>query len=87
MKPKKPTSVPELYELHESLGAEAKALYDQKDQILAKLVRAWRKDRSVRIDGNSVLEIIDTWRGQTKAFAPAFSHRFKIKLVSAPSLE
>lgn len=80
---RKPKSVSELYQLHESLQEQAKALYDQKDAILAKLVRAWRKDKAARIDEKFVLDIEDTWRGKLKAFAPAFSHRYKLKLNPA----
>lgn len=80
MTTRRPKSVAELYELHESLAEQAKALYDQKDAALAKLVRAWKKNRTARVDEKHVLEIEDTWRGKMKAFAPAFSHRYKLKL-------
>jgi hypothetical protein len=80
---RKPKSVAELYELHERIAAEAKLLYDQKDAILAKLVRVWKKDKAARIDQKFVLDIEDTWRGKLKAFAPAFSHRYKLKLNPA----
>ena len=84
MPKKAPKSVPELYALHESLAAEAKALYDRKDEILAKLVRAWKKNRTAKVTDTQILEVEDTWRGKMKAFAPAFSHRWKLTLKTAP---
>lgn len=84
MPAKKPKTVAELYAAHEKLAEDAKALYDRKDQVLAKLVRAWKKNRSAKIDEQHVLEIEDTWRGKMKAFAPAFSHRYKLNLRTAP---
>lgn len=83
MKPKKPKTVPELYAAHESLGEQAKALYDQKDAVLKKLVNAWKKNKSARVTDTQILEIEDTWRGKMKAFAPAFSHRYKLTLRTA----
>jgi hypothetical protein len=82
--PKRPQSVAELYELHESLAAQAKALYDQKDSVLKKLVRAWKKNKSAKVTDTQILEVEDTWRGKLKAFAPAFSHRYKLTLKTAP---
>jgi len=79
---KTPKTVAELYALHEELAAQAKALYDQKDEVLKKLWRAWKKDRKALVDDGHYLDIEDTWRGQMKAFAPAFSHRLKLKLRS-----
>lgn len=85
---KTPKSVAELYDLHESLAAQAKELYDRKDVILAKLIRVWKKNKAARVDGKFVLDIEDTWRGKLKAFAPAFSHRYKLKLnPAAPESE
>ena len=75
-----PKTVAELYALHEELAAQAKALYDQKDEVLKKLVRAWKKDRKALVDDGHYLDIEDTWRGEIKAFAPAFSHRYKVKV-------
>ena len=80
MAQKPPKSVPELYALHEKLAEEAKALYDQKDSVLKKLVRAWKKNRTAVVEDGKVLEIEDLFRGQTKAFAPGFAHRYKLKL-------
>ena len=80
----KPRTVPELYVAHESLREQAKALYDQADQILAKLVRAWKRNKSARVTDTQILEVEDTWRGKMKAFAPAFSHRYKLNLKTAP---
>ncbi len=77
---KAPQTVAALYALHEQLGEQAKALYDQKDAVLKKLWRAWKRDRGAKVDATHYLEIEDTWRGQMKAFAPAFSHRLKLKL-------
>lgn len=81
---KQPKSVAELYEAHEALRQEAKALYDRADATLKKLVKAWKKNKSARIAGTErnhyVLEIEDSFRGQLKAFAPAFAHRYKLKL-------
>ena len=82
MSVKSPKSVAELYEAHESLREQAKALYDKTDATLKKLVRAWKKNKAARIDGTHVLEIEDAFRGQTKAFAPGFAHRYKLKLRS-----
>jgi len=75
-----PTTVGELFALHESLRADAKVLYDKADAVLVKLLRAWKRDKSAKIDGNRILEIEDQFRGQTKAFAPGFAHRYKLKL-------
>ncbi len=80
MTAKRQLTVAELYEKHEDLAAQAKALYDQKDSVLKKLVRAWKKNRTARIDEKHILEIEDAFRGQTKAFAPGFAHRYKLKL-------
>jgi hypothetical protein len=94
---RRPKSVAELYEAHESIGAEAKALYDQKDALLKKLVRAWKKNRAAiaLIEKNKTtgaetkyaLEIEDAFRGQTKAFAPGFAHRYKLKLKTVNGSE
>jgi hypothetical protein len=78
--PKRSQSVAELYEAHETARADAKALYDQADATLKRLVRAWKKNKAARIDEGHVLEIEDAFRGQTKAFAPGFAHRYKLKL-------
>jgi hypothetical protein len=78
--PRTPKTVAELYALHEDLAARAKALYDQKDATLKKLVRVWKKDRSAKVDEKHYLEIEDKFRGQTKAFAPGFAHRYNLKL-------
>lgn len=86
MPAKRPQSVAELYEQHESLRAQAKALYDQADDTLKKLVRAWKKNKSDHIDESHVLDIEDSFRGATKAFAPGFAHRYKLKLKPAPEL-
>ena len=88
---KYPATVAELYDLHESLGEKAKALYDQKDAVLKKLVRAWKKNKQARIDDSHCLDIEDAFRGAikagaTKAFAPAFAHRYKLKLKHIPDL-
>jgi hypothetical protein len=34
-----------------------------------------------------VLDIEDSFRGQTKAFAPGFAHRYKLKLKALPEPE
>lgn len=80
MPSKSPKSVAELYEQHESLREQAKALYDKADSTLKKLVRAWKKNKTAKVDAQHVLEIEDAFRGQTKAFAPGFAHRYKLKL-------
>ena len=87
MPAKHPKTVAELYAAHESFAEQAKALYDQKDAILKKLVRAWKKNKTARVDEAHVLEIEDTWRGQMKAFAPAFSHRYKLRLRTVQESE
>lgn len=76
---KSPKSVADLYREHESLGEQAKALYDKKDVVLQKLVRAWKKNRKAEIEPGKILEIEDNFRGEVKAFAPAFAHRYKLK--------
>lgn len=83
MSAKSPKSVAELYEAHEDFREQAKALYDRADATLKKLVRAWQKNKTAKIDEQHVLEIEDQWRGQMKAFAPAFSHRYKLKVKTA----
>ncbi len=80
MSARRPQSVAELYEAHESLREQAKALYEKADATLKKLVRVWKKNRAARIDETHVLEIEDNFRGQVKAFAPGFAHRYKLKL-------
>ena len=84
---KLPNTVPELYSLHEKLRADAKVLYDQADAVLKKLVRTWKKNRAARIDGKYQLEIEDQFRGQVKAFAPGFAHRYKLKLKAVSETE
>jgi hypothetical protein len=81
---RKPRTVSELYAAHETLAEQAKALYDQKDATLKKLVGAWKKNKGMKVTDTQVLEIEDTWRGKMKAFAPAFSHRYKLTLRTAP---
>lgn len=83
----KPKTVAELYEAHEAVKEQAKKLYDQADTLLKKLVRAWRKDKSAKVDSAHVLEIEDAFRGATKAFAPAFAHRYKLKLKTVQESE
>ena len=88
----RPKSVQELWELYEELGTQAKALYDQKDAVLKKLVAAWKKNRdeivliekhkTLGTETKFALEIEDNFRGQMKAFAPGFAHRYKPKLRS-----
>jgi hypothetical protein len=97
MPAKSPKSVAELYASHESLREQAKALYDKADATLKKLVRAWKKNKAAialteknKTTGNEtkfVLEIEDAFRGQTKAFAPGFAHRYKLKLKAAHDSE
>ena len=72
-------SVAELYAEYESQREQGKLLYEKADVILAKLVRTWKKDKSAKIDDKHTLEIEDSFRGQVKAFAPAFAHRYKLK--------
>jgi len=80
MSAKSPKSVAELYRLHEELREQGKVLYEKADGVLKKLVRAWKKDRQAKIDEKHTLEIEDQFRGATKAFAPGFAHRYKLKL-------
>ena len=80
MPTKQPKSVAELYEAHETFREQAKALYEKADSTLKKLVRTWKKNRTAKIDDTHVLEIEDAFRGQVKAFAPGFAHRYKLKL-------
>jgi hypothetical protein len=79
---KMPTTVAALYALHEQLTDEAKAIYDRRDAVLLRLVSAWRKDRRAPVDADHYLEIKDKFRGAgvTKCFAPAFAHRYDLKL-------
>jgi hypothetical protein len=84
---KHPATVAELYEQHESLREQAKQLYDQADSTLKKLVRAWKKNKQARVDEGHVLDIEDSFRGATKAFAPGFAHRYKLKLKPAPEAQ
>lgn len=78
-KTKSPRTVAELYAEHTSLREDAKALYDKADATLRKLVRAWKKDRTAKIDEKHYLVIEDNFRGKTKAFAPGFAHRYNLK--------
>lgn len=87
MTPKIPKTLAQLYEAHESFRADAKALYDKADSTLKKLVRVWKKNKAAKVDDSHVLEIEDAFRGQVKAFAPAFAHRYKLKLKAAPDSE
>jgi hypothetical protein len=77
--PKRLQSVAELYAEYIALREEAKALYDKADAVLKKLVVAWKKDKAARIDDSHRLEIVDKFRGTTKAFAPGFAHRWDLK--------
>lgn len=79
-RPKTPHTVAELYAQYEELGEQAKAFYDQKDATLKKLVRAWKKNKAAKVDETHYLDIEDRFRGQTKAFAPGFAHRYNLKL-------
>ena len=79
MSAKSPRTVAELYAEYNSVGEQAKALYDTKDVILKKLVRVWKKNKQAKIDDAHVLEIEDNFRGAVKAFAPGFAHRYKLK--------
>lgn len=83
----KAKSVADLYAEHESLREQAKALYDKADSTLKKLVTAWKKNKQAKIDDGHVLEIEDNFRGATKAFAPGFAHRYKLKLRSTAADE
>lgn len=87
MPAKQPKSVAELYAAHESFREQAKALYEKADSTLKKLVRVWKKNRTAKIDDSHVLEIEDAFRGQVKAFAPGFAHRYKLKLKVARESE
>lgn len=87
MPAKSPKTVAELYQAHESFREQAKALYDKADATLKKLVRVWKKNKSAKIDPQHVLEIEDNFRGQAKAFAPGFAHRYKLKLKTLPDSE
>lgn len=73
-------TLPDLFAAHDSLGEQAKTLYDHKDAVLKKLVRAWKKGKRTPVDPEHYLDIEDAFRGQTKAFAPGFAHRYKLKL-------
>jgi hypothetical protein len=76
---KTPKSVAQLYAEHIKLREDAKVLYDKADAALKKLVTVWKKDKQAKIDDGHRLEIEDSFRGQTKAFAPGFAHRYKLK--------
>jgi hypothetical protein len=76
---KKLVTVAELYAEYESQREQGKLFYEKADTILAKLVRTWKKDKQAKIDDKHTLEIEDSFRGQMKAFAPAFAHRYKLK--------
>jgi NH3-dependent NAD+ synthetase len=79
MSPKKPVTVAELYAAYNAEKDAAKVRYDKADSFLRKLVRAWKKNKQAKIDDAHVLEIEDQFRGATKAFAPGFAHRYKLK--------
>jgi lipopolysaccharide biosynthesis regulator YciM len=80
-------SVADLYREHESFREQAKDLYDKADATLKKLVRAWKKNKRAEIEQGKVLEIEDQFRGATKAFAPGFAHRYKLKLRTLESAD
>lgn len=79
MSAKSPRTVAELYAEYNSVKEQAKTLYDKADATLKKLVRVWKKNKQAKIDDAHVLEIEDQFRGATKAFAPGFAHRYKLK--------
>lgn len=97
MSAKSPKTVAELYQSHESLREQAKSLYDKADATLKKLVRAWKKNKAAiaftkkhettGVETKFALEIEDQFRGATKAFAPGFAHRYKLKLKTAQESE
>lgn len=78
-KAKTPKSVAQLYDEYNSFREDAKTLYDKADATLKKLVRAWKKNKTAKIDEKHTLEIVDKFRGATKAFAPGFAHRYDLK--------
>lgn len=80
MPAKTPKTVAELYETHEKYREQAKALYDKADSALKKLVRAWKKNKKAPVTDTQYLDIEDQFRGEIKAFAPGFAHRYKLKL-------
>jgi hypothetical protein len=73
-------SVADLYNAHETMREQAKGLYDIADLKLKSLVRAWKKNKKAPVDEQNRLDIEDCFRGVTKAFAPGFAHRYKLKL-------
>ena len=79
---KSPKTLAELYQTRESLREQGKALYEQADAIDRQLVRVWKKDKRAKVDAEHVLEIEDQFRGRMKCFAPAYAHRYKVKLKS-----
>jgi hypothetical protein len=56
--------------------------YASLPEKLAKFV-ASLTDKEPTSDAEHCLEIDDLFRGQTKAFAPGFAHRYKLKLQKA----
>ena len=77
----------ENYDAHETIRELAKSLYDLADLRLRKLVRIWKKSKRAPVDDAHYLEIEDAFRGQTKAFAPGFAHRYKLKLKTVNESE
>jgi hypothetical protein len=84
---KSPQSVAELFAAHEAAAEEGKKFWELKDKLLKKLVRAWKKDRKAVVEPGKVLEIEDRFRGQMKAFAPGFAHRYNLKLRNISDLD
>ncbi len=75
-----PKTVAELYALHEAAHEEGKKYWELKDALLKKLIRVWKKNKKAPVDDAHYLDIEDCFRGQVKAFAPGFAHRYKLKL-------
>ncbi len=69
----------ENYEAHENLRELAKNLYELADLRLKKIIRVWKKNKKAPIDDAHYLDVEDAFRGQLKAFAPGFAHRYKFK--------
>ena len=69
----------ENYDAHESIRDLAKGLYELADLRLKKILRIWKKDKRAPVDELHSLDIEDCFRGQVKAFAPGFAHRYKLK--------
>jgi hypothetical protein len=78
-------AVAKQYARYQEADAAARRLWDKKDREERKLVRMAKIGRKaskvVPISDSRGLQILNSFRGEVKVFAPAFARKWKIKEV------